>query len=146
MRALIFELRAESLAEEGLVAALTKQAAATEARHDLKIRTKLSEEPPVSLASKEALYRIAQEALHNVVKHAQTRTAELTLELSETAVVLSVRDFGRGFETTGAFPGHFGLRSMQERAEAMGGTLSVESTPPLGTVVRVSLPFESAQL
>jgi signal transduction histidine kinase len=146
MRALIFELRAESLAEEGLVAALTKQASATEARHDLKIRTKLSQEPPVPLASKEALYRIAREALHNVVKHTGARKAELTLELDETSVVLTVRDFGRGFESTGAFPGHFGLRSMQERAKVVGGILSVESTPQVGTVIRVSLPVDAARV
>lgn len=135
---------ADSLAEEGLVAALTKQSAAMQARHDLKIRAKLSQEPPVPLASKEALYRIAQEALHNVVKHAQAHTAELTLEMDQTTVVLTVRDFGRGFERAGSFPGHFGLCSMHERAKAVGGMLSVDSTPQAGTIIRVSLPVDEA--
>jgi PAS domain S-box-containing protein len=143
MRALIFELRAESLAEEGLVAALKKQAAAVEARHELKIRLAYGAEPELPLASKEALYRIAQEALHNVVKHARARDAEITLELDNSQVVMTVRDRGQGFEPS-AFPGHLGLRSMQERAEALGGTFSVESAPRAGTAVRVRLPLASA--
>jgi signal transduction histidine kinase len=143
MRALIFELRAESLAEEGLVAALTKQAAAVEARHELKIHSTFAPEPAVSLATKEALYRIAQEALHNIVKHAQAKRVDVTLEVSDAHVALTVRDNGIGFEV-GAFPGHLGLRSMQERAEALGGTFSVSSEPRAGTTIRVELPLPSA--
>jgi PAS domain S-box-containing protein len=144
MRALIFELRAESLAEEGLVAALQKQAAAVEARHALKVRAALGPEPPLPLAAKEALYRIAQEALHNTVKHARARAAELTLSLDGGRVALLVRDRGRGFDAGASFPGHLGLRSMRERAAAAGGTLEVESAPRRGTTVRVSLPLAPA--
>jgi PAS domain S-box-containing protein len=140
MRALIFELRAESLAEEGLVAALTKQAAAVQARHELKIQTKLGSEPAIPLAAKEALYRIAQEALHNTVKHAQARTAELSLEVERTSVTLTVRDHGRGFAVDDPFPGHLGLRSMRERAEALGGSFTLQSAPRRGTTLRVELP------
>jgi PAS domain S-box-containing protein len=141
MRALIFELRAESLAEEGLVAALTKQAAAVEARHALKVRAALGPEPPLPLAAKEALYRIAQEALHNTVKHARARAAEVTLYQDEGRVALVVRDRGRGFDPGASFPGHLGLRSMRERAAAAGGALEVESAPRRGTTVRVTLPL-----
>jgi signal transduction histidine kinase len=142
---LIFELRAESLAEEGLIAALTKQAAAVEARHELTIRLVHDAEPDLPLASKEALYRIAQEALHNVVKHAGAREAEIALQSDQAEVALTVRDHGQGFEAAGSFPGHLGLRSMQERAEALGGTLVVESAPHAGTVVRARLPLRSAK-
>jgi signal transduction histidine kinase len=144
MRALIFELRAESLAEEGLVAALSKQAAAVEARHELKVRASLASEPQLTLAAKEALYRCAQEALHNVVKHARARHAELSLEVAEGTVVLTVRDDGHGFESTGSFPGHLGLRSMRERAEAVGGLFSIDSAPRAGTTMRVQVPLASA--
>jgi PAS domain S-box-containing protein len=144
MRALIFELRVESLAEEGLVAALSKQAAAVEARHQLKIRSRFTPEPPLSMIAKEALYRIAQEALHNVVKHARARRVDLTLEVVDDNIVLTVRDNGHGFELGTAFPGHLGLRSMQERAEAVGGSLSLDSAPRAGTVVRVQVPVASA--
>ncbi|HET8522745.1 MAG TPA: PAS domain S-box protein, partial [Thermomicrobiales bacterium] len=71
MRALIFELRPESLEQEGLVAALEKQAAATRARHGIAVELALCDEPDVPLDVKEALYRIAQEAMHNTVKHAR---------------------------------------------------------------------------
>ena len=71
MRALIFELRPESLEKEGLVAALEKQATALRARHDIDVETVLCDEPEASLEIKEDVYRIVQEALHNTVKHAR---------------------------------------------------------------------------
>jgi signal transduction histidine kinase len=143
MRALIFELRADALAEEGLVAALSKQAAAVEARHELKIRSTLAPEPPLTLIAKEALYRTAQEALHNVVKHAGARRVDLGLEVADGVAVLTVRDDGHGFEPGSAFPGHLGLRSMQERAKAVGGVCSIDSAPRAGTTVRVHVPLAS---
>jgi PAS domain S-box-containing protein len=140
MRALIFELRAESLSEEGLVAALVKQTAAVEARHGLKIRNSMGTEPSVPIDTKEALYRIAQEALHNVVKHATARMAEVELAENQGRVVLTVRDNGAGFETDAVFPGHLGLVSMRERAQGIGATFSIESARGAGTLVRVELP------
>src|SRR5690606_4762228 len=68
MRALIFELRPESLAMEGLVVALTRQGDALEARHNVAVTTAFGPEPELPLSTKEALFRVAQEALHNVVK------------------------------------------------------------------------------
>ncbi|RIL07702.1 hypothetical protein DCC79_14615, partial [bacterium] len=142
MRALIFELRPESLANEGLVAALEKQAAALRARHGLAVSTALSDEPEVSLDVKEALYRIAQEALHNVAKHARATRVSLRLAQSGGRLRLTVRDDGRGFDPAGLFPGHLGLQSMRERAAAIGGTLGIESAPGKGTTVRVEVEGE----
>jgi signal transduction histidine kinase len=144
MRALIFELRAESLAEEGLVAALSKQAAAMETRHELKIRCKLMPEPELNLDAKEALYRSAQEALHNVVKHARAKRVGLSLEVNAKQVVLIIRDDGQGFDPSAAFPGHLGLRSLHERARAVGGMCTITSAPRAGTEVRITLPLVSA--
>jgi PAS domain S-box-containing protein len=79
MRALIFELRPDSLENEGLIAALTKQAAALEARHHISVEVSLGKEPELALEIKEALYRIAQEALHNVVKHASASRVKIAL-------------------------------------------------------------------
>lgn len=115
MRALIFELRPESLAEEGLVAALARQAAAVRARYELRVEARLGEEPELSLDAKEALYRVAQEAVHNVVKHAEASRVGLSLESHPHAVVLEVQDDGKGFDPTQEFPGHLGQRSMRER-------------------------------
>lgn len=140
MRALIFELRPESLELEGLVGALQKQADALEARHGIPVETSFGQEPEVSLSVKEALYRIGQEALQNAVKHAGPARLELLLEPVNGAVVLEVRDDGVGFDAGGAFPGHLGLKSMRERAARLGGTLEVESAPNLGTRVRARIP------
>jgi signal transduction histidine kinase len=140
MRALIFELRPESLANEGLVVALNKQAAALSARHGLTVEADLGAEPDVPLETKEALYRVAQEALHNIVKHARARHAEVRLRCDDAACVLEICDDGVGFDSGGSFPGHLGLRSMHERAARLGGTLAIDSAPGAGTRLTARLP------
>jgi signal transduction histidine kinase len=136
MRALIFELRPESLESEGLVAALSKHMAVLHARYHLIVEADLGEEPDLSLERKHALYRIAQEACHNIVKHARASQVVLRLTEQEDAVILEVRDNGRGFDPTEAFPGHLGLRSMRERVAKVGGTLAIESATGRGTCIR----------
>jgi PAS domain S-box-containing protein len=140
-RALIFDLRPESLETEGLVAALTKQAAPLSARHGLEVHTDLCDEPTLPLDIKEALYRIAQEALHNTVKHAQAGRVDLRLADQAGTVVLEVCDDGKGFNPAGSFPGHLGLRSMSERATQLGGTLQIASAPGRGTCVRAAITY-----
>jgi signal transduction histidine kinase len=140
MRALIFELRPESLETEGLVAALEKQAAALRARHEIEVQAVLCEEPETSPEAKEALYRIAQEALHNTVKHARAGRVEISMNCSSGWINLEVSDDGVGFDTRGEFPGHLGLRSMSERAERLDGSLEVESAPGSGTRIRARIP------
>jgi signal transduction histidine kinase len=137
MHALIFELRPESLESEGLVAALQKQVAVLRARYELTVEADLGDEGDLSLEWKEALYRIAQEAMHNIVKHAHASTVLLRLANEERELILEIKDDGKGFDPTRAFPGHLGLFSMQERAERLGGTLTIESTPGQGTCIQV---------
>ena len=139
MRALIFELRPESLHNEGLVAALTKQTDALRARYKLDLVTHFDPEPDLPLEAKEALYRIAQEALHNVAKHAHATRVELSLHDNEGELVLEIRDNGKGFDTTREYPGHLGLRSMPERAAQIGGRFHIESAPGAGTTITVQL-------
>jgi signal transduction histidine kinase len=141
MRALIFELRPESLESEGLVAALEKQAAALKARHEIGVEADLCEEPEASLEVKEALYRIAQEAMHNTVKHARASSVQIRMRCSPEHVTLEISDDGIGFDSEGDFPGHLGLHSMRERTERLGGTLAVESAPKKGTEIRVWVPI-----
>jgi signal transduction histidine kinase len=140
MRALLFELRPESLEQEGLVAAIAKQVEALRARHGIEVETDLRDEPLVSLEAKEALYRIAQEAMHNTVKHAGASRIEIRLGRCPDGLVLEVRDNGRGFDPTGSFPGHLGLRSMRERVTRVGGALDLQSAPQQGTTIRVQVP------
>ena len=141
MRALIFELRPESLELEGLVAALMKQVAFLRARYKLTVEADLVDEPDLPLEIKEALYRIAQEAMHNIVKHARASNVALRLVRQEKEVLLEVCDNGRGFDPTGPFPGHLGVRSMRERVTKIGGTLSIESAAGQGTCIRVRVPL-----
>ena len=84
------------------------------------------------LAVKEALYRIAQEALHNVVKHARAGKVALRLARSDGALALELSDDGVGFDPDGEFPGHLGLRSMRERVVALGGDLVIRARPAAG--------------
>ncbi len=140
MRALIFELRPESLEIEGLVAALTKQAASLRVRHDLDVETDLCAEPDLPLETKEELYRIAQEALHNIVKHAQASRVSLRLTADDEDIGLEVRDDGIGFDPAGPYPGHLGLRSMRERAKRLQGSLKIDGAPNQGTRILVRIP------
>jgi signal transduction histidine kinase/HAMP domain-containing protein len=146
MRALIFELRPESLEMEGVVAALTRQTDALRARHGLEVFTAFGAEPDMPLLVKETLYRVAQEALHNIVKHAQANRVEVELTTDGDGTSLEIKDNGRGFDTQAAFPGHLGLRSMRERVEGIGGTFQVVSKPDQGTCIRVEVRRQAIPL
>jgi PAS domain S-box-containing protein len=145
MRALIFELRPESLEKEGLVIALTRQAAATHARHEIEVVVDLCEEPDAPLAIKEALYRVAQEAMHNAVKHARASRIDLLLAAGTEGLVMQVGDDGVGFDPGQDFAGHLGLHSMRERITSIGGTIDIASARGVGTRIRI-LTGEGASL
>jgi signal transduction histidine kinase len=111
------------------------------ARHEIGVETSLCEEPGTSPEVKEATYRIAQEALHNTVKHARANNVGIEMTCEPGHLALEVSDDGVGFDARGEFPGHLGLRSMRERAQRLGGTLTVESSPGEGTRVRARIPM-----
>jgi PAS domain S-box-containing protein len=140
MRALIFELRPESLELEGLVAALLKQAAALRARYSIQIEECYCEEPQVPLFIKEIIFRVAQEALHNVIKHAYATHIDLQLFQTNDLLILEVKDNGSGFEISNAYPGHLGMKSMQERVDQAKGSFEIQSSPGQGTTIRVLIP------
>jgi PAS domain S-box-containing protein len=136
MRALIFELRPGALTEEGLVAALTKQAAALSSREALAITvTGPQERPRLAPSVEEHLYRIALEALNNTVKHAGASEASVVVEVDGAVLRMRVSDDGCGFDTTARHPGHLGLGTMTERADAVDGVLTVHSVPGQGTEI-----------
>jgi signal transduction histidine kinase len=143
MRALIFELRPGALAEEGLVAAVTKQASALSAREGLLIEVDGPDEGlPLSPEVQEQLYRLSQEALANVVKHARATSARVRITVRDDTVSIEVSDDGRGFAAAAVGREHFGLRSMQGRVADLGGRLQVRSAPGLGTLLRVEVPAQ----
>ena len=141
MRSLILELQPEALEREGLVGALVKRAEAIKGRYDIDVRTDLPDEPPIPVGTKQDIYRIAQEALHNLVKHSRAKHASLRLRVDRDALTMEVADDGEGFDPSRSYPGHFGLPSMRERAESGGGELQIESRPGEGTTVRVRVPI-----
>ncbi|HEV8167100.1 MAG TPA: MASE1 domain-containing protein [Actinomycetota bacterium] len=141
MRALILELRPGALAEEGLVAALAKQASALSAREGLVIEVDGPDaDLPLGPEVEEQLYRLGQEALANVVKHARASSATVRIAATDDIVTIEVTDDGRGFDPAAVGPEHFGLRSMRGRAADLGGRLEVTSAPGGGTVLGVQVP------
>jgi signal transduction histidine kinase len=116
------------------VAAPQKHAAALRARYALEVEATLGNEPDVPLPTKEALYRIAQEALHNTVKHAQAKRVWLRLETQAGAITLETRDDGAGFDAGGEFPGTLAF-GQWGRVERLGGSLAIHSVPGDGTRV-----------
>ncbi len=137
MRLLIFELRPPVLEEEGLVTALQTRLDAVEERSGVGATLQVTGERRLPLALENELYRIAQEALTNVVKHARARQVSISLGFDEAEVCLEIEDDGVGFDTAVDHSGGMGLRGIQERVEKIGGNLLVQSTPGQGTMLRV---------
>jgi nitrate/nitrite-specific signal transduction histidine kinase len=147
MRALIFELRPQALANEGLVSALQKHADSVRARSGLNVKLSFDGDRRLPLEVEEALYQIAREALHNVVKHAQAAQAWVSLDLGSQKVRLEIRDDGRGFDSESrqvAGGSHIGVSTMRERAETIGAELEIKSCAGCGTeiIVQVDVPLD----
>jgi signal transduction histidine kinase len=144
MRALIFELRPEALAREGLTGALKHHTAALRARHGIKVEESLADEPAVSFDAKQGLYRIAQEAMHNAARHARAKRVAIALSQVDSHIRLEVSDDGVGFDSRESQRGHFGLNTMRERATELGGTLEIDSRLGAGTIVRAMIPAKES--
>jgi signal transduction histidine kinase len=141
MRALIFELRPGALAEEGLVVAVSKHAAAVAAREGIDVDVAGPDDRlPLSPEAEEQLYRLTQEALNNVVKHARTVAAAVIVTSGPAQVTVAIHDDGIGFDPALARPGHLGLASMRERVTRLGGRLDVASAPGCGTTITATVP------
>lgn len=143
MRTLIFELRPGSLAEEGLVTALRRHVAAVQGRTGLPVVFEADEIEGLSPEIEEALYRICQEALHNVVKHAAASRVRIELHRESPDICLVVTDDGLGFDAaTASRGGHLGLAGMRTRLERFSGRLTVVSAPGKGTRLEISVPTQ----
>jgi PAS domain S-box-containing protein len=140
MRTLIFELRPSSLESDGLVQALRTHATAVQRRTGLTIVVDAEPIERLPLSVEEALYRIGQEALHNVVKHANASKATLRIATEGDRLRLSVTDDGVGFAPDEVPRGHLGLIGMRQRVDLVGGELRVESTAGGGTLIEAGVP------
>jgi signal transduction histidine kinase/PAS domain-containing protein len=141
MRAVIAALRPEALRVDGLIGMLEREIEGLRARGDIDLAAHLPCEPHVSLETKEVAYRITQEALRNVFRHAGARHAALRLAVEGDALLIEVTDDGSGFDPSVEYPG-VGLRSMRERVAALHGTLQIESAPGRGARIRAELPVD----
>jgi signal transduction histidine kinase len=148
-RSIIENLRPTLLDNLGLVAALRWLVSETARRSGLKCHEHYCEEELGDLSPEAniALYRIAQECLTNIMKHAQATEVDFELDCTDEFITLLVRDNGRGIgQRHGGLPQSYGIAGMQHRVSAFGGTMSVEpGHRGQGTVVTVDLPRERAR-
>lgn len=140
MRLLVYELRPHALEREGLLGALEQRLDAVERRAGVDVSLQVDGMVELPPAVAEGLYRIAQEALNNALKHAGSTAVTVRVSTRGDRVELEIVDNGRGFSTsTVSDRGGIGLASMRERAERLGGSLRIISAPGQGTSVKASL-------
>ena len=148
MRALIFELRPEALREEGLAAAIRKQAESMSARTEIAVEVRLPKKRiPLSEEVEEQVYRVVQEALANVARHSRAGRAIVRLRHRRSEpreLLVEVSDDGVGFDPSARQPGHLGLQTMAQRVEQLGGALQVEGRPGRGTRISAAIPLSPA--
>ncbi len=142
LRSLIFELRPPRLEADGLVATVGKDLEVLGRAHGLKAELRVHGTPVLASTAEMELYRIVQEALNNAVRHARAASVAVDVDTTDGTVTITVRDDGVGFDPAARAirERRLGLTSMRERAESLGGTLTIETAPRSGTTVRVEVP------
>src|SRR5688572_18840958 len=138
MRALLAELRPSTLTDAELGDLLRLLANAFTGRTNIPAKVTVVGQGILPADVQVAIYRVCQEALNNVAKHAAASLVEITLRHNDAAIELSIRDDGQGFDLEHTTSGHYGLSMMQERAEGVGARLSITSQPDLGTELSIS--------
>jgi two-component system, NarL family, sensor histidine kinase UhpB len=141
VRRIARRLRPEALEDLGLESALAALAAAISEQAQLRIERRLEPGLPLSQEQELVVYRIAQEALTNVARHADATEVQLHLERTDGRAILTVRDDGGGLPP-GAFRSSQGIRGMRERAMLIGAQLTIGEAAAGGTEVQLSIPFE----
>ncbi|MEU0088054.1 GAF domain-containing sensor histidine kinase [Streptomyces sp. NPDC006274] len=142
LRAAVVELRPAALDEDGLVNTLRTQIQVLDRAHSARVSFDSCGIRALPATQEEALLRVAQEALHNALRHSGAAEVDVVLVRRGQGAVLSVTDNGRGFEPRAVRRAgrHLGLVSMRDRASGVGGRLSVESEPGKGTTVEMEVP------
>jgi PAS domain S-box-containing protein len=142
LRRLMFELRPPALDREGLEVALREYLRELQDESGLVVKLQARVDPEPAHETRAIAYRIAQEALTNVRKHADASQVEITLETVDDGLRVRIEDDGRGFDPAMTLPrpGHMGLSAIRERAELAGGACRIESAPRRGTTVEFWLP------
>jgi signal transduction histidine kinase len=142
LRSLIAELRPPALDQLGLAPALASLAQRTETVNGIEVRAdvRLPDDRRLDPEIETTVYRVVQESLTNVVKHARATSVDLAVRCEDDRIDVSVSDDGVGFDLDAAAVGGFGLTGMRERVELAGGELHVLPRPDAGTRVQARLP------
>ncbi|MGW6145104.1 GAF domain-containing sensor histidine kinase [Streptomyces sp. NPDC055144] len=142
LRAAVVELRPAALDEDGLIATLRTQIQVLDRAHSAHVTFDCSGIRALPAAQEEAMLRVAQEALHNALRHSGAEHVRVTLDKRGPGAVLRVSDDGGGFEPKAVRHAgrHLGLVSMRDRSSGVGGRLTVESEPGKGTTIEMEVP------
>jgi signal transduction histidine kinase len=140
LRAVIVHLRPAALEDAGLAAALAKHVDILRRSHEREIALEISGDAPVPAAVEGDVFRIAQEALHNALRHAGAQHIAIVLSCDPGGVRLTVSDDGAGFDRDLVRASSLGLATMAERARSAGATLDIQTAPGAGTTVRLEVP------
>jgi signal transduction histidine kinase len=143
LRAVIDGLAPPELAASGLAGSIRAYAVLAGRTHGAEVVVEAGELPALDSQQQTALYRVAQEAIGNAIRHSGSRQVSVCLYRRQRGVVLEVSDRGTGFDPSAALAG-LGLTTMRERAASAGGRLSITSAPGAGTRVRLSVPVARA--
>jgi signal transduction histidine kinase len=139
VRSMALLLRPPMLDDLGLLPALQWQAREVTRRSGIRVKI-AAEEIPETLSDdlKTCIYRIVQEALHNVMQHAKAHNVRVSIHLADERIHLSIHDDGKGFPSKGERG--MGLLGIEERVSHLGGSFAVESDPGEGALLRIILP------
>lgn len=143
LKLIIDELRPAALEGKGLAQALTEYAARWQEHTGIQVATTISGERPLPLDVEQALYRVLQESLSNIARHAEADSVGLSLGMTPERVTLVIADNGRGFEPNAVSSHSLGLAGMKQRLAEVGGTLKVESTLAVGTTVTAEVQLNT---
>jgi signal transduction histidine kinase len=141
IRRIVWDMRPEQIEKASLVEAVEELAARWSAENGVLVKMNVTGTPHSLTSSVEtALLRISQEAMHNINKHAQAKKVNITFSYMEDLFVMDIADDGQGFEPSKIKNG-FGMKTMRDRVEELGGTLTIESEQGIGTAIAVSIPI-----
>ncbi|MEE1930646.1 GAF domain-containing sensor histidine kinase [Streptomyces sp. TRM 70351] len=142
LRAAVVELRPAALEEDGLVATLRTQVRVLDRAHAAAVTFEAHDVRALPAAQEEAVLRVAQEALHNALRHSGAARVTVALSREDGGALLRVADDGRGFDPSAVRRAgrHLGLVSMRDRAASVGGRLDVRSAPGKGTEIEMEVP------
>jgi signal transduction histidine kinase len=141
IRRIVWDMQPEQIEKASLIEAVEELAARWSAENSVQVKMNVTGTPRSLTSSVEtALLRISQEAMHNINKHAQAKNVNITFSYMEDLFVMDIADDGQGFEPSRIKNG-FGMTTMRDRAEELGGTLTIESEQGLGTAIAVFIPI-----